>query len=227
MARLGRSYSNRPIIRAAPLASGPSGSIAGAWQEAAASWAVVAVGITALSAAWVEAPSAFAVVAEGTDLTPIIVKIAPFFSTDTITTPGYRLYHYAAGALTADGAHQTSGIDAVPNITNGYSVALNVVKMTLDADGGYRGVIVWDSGGGSPFYVQDEVYVPPPEIDMAQTVPTSNAAQSVGDALNAARAQGFGKWALSGTTLTLYAANGSTVVRTFTLDSSSAPTSRT
>jgi hypothetical protein len=64
-------------------------------------------------------------------------------------------------------------------------------------------------------------------LNLAQAIPTSNAAQTVGDALNAARAQGFGKWTLSGTTLTLYAGDGTTVVRTFTLDSSSSPTQRT
>lgn len=66
----------------------------------------------------------------------------------------------------------------------------------------------------------------PQTINMTTAVPTSNTAQTVGDALNAARAQGFGKWGLVGTTLTLYAADNVTVVRTFTLDSSSSPTSR-
>ncbi len=64
-------------------------------------------------------------------------------------------------------------------------------------------------------------------IDLTQAVPTSNTAQTVGDALNAARADGFGKWVLSGTTLTLYANDGTTAVRTFTLDSSTNPASRT
>lgn len=64
-------------------------------------------------------------------------------------------------------------------------------------------------------------------IDLATAVPTSNTAHTVGDCLNAARAQGFGKWTLSGTTLTLFASDGSTAVRTFTLDSATAPTSRT
>lgn len=63
-------------------------------------------------------------------------------------------------------------------------------------------------------------------LNLTQTIPTSNTAQTVGDALNAARAQGFGKWVLSGTTLTLYAADGATSVRTFTLDSGSSPTQR-
>lgn len=64
------------------------------------------------------------------------------------------------------------------------------------------------------------------DINMSQSVPTTNNPQSVGDALNAARAQGFGKWVLQGTTLTLYAANGTTIVRTFTLDNADRPTSR-
>jgi hypothetical protein len=63
-------------------------------------------------------------------------------------------------------------------------------------------------------------------LNLTQTIPTSNTAQTVGDALNAARAQGFGKWFLSGTTLTIYAPDGTTPVRTFTLDSASAPTQR-
>lgn len=65
-------------------------------------------------------------------------------------------------------------------------------------------------------------------LNLAQAVPNSASAspQTVGDALLAARAQGFGKWALSGTTLSLYASDGTTVVRTFTLDSASAPTTR-
>lgn len=64
-------------------------------------------------------------------------------------------------------------------------------------------------------------------LEFTQAIPTTNTAQTVGDALNAARAQGFGRWVKSGTTLTLYAANGTTVVRTFTLNDTDAPTSRT
>jgi len=46
-------------------------------------------------------------------------------------------------------------------------------------------------------------------------------------AAKAAWAQGFGRWVLSGTTLTLYGPDGSTPVRTFTLDDADSPTSRT
>jgi len=66
----------------------------------------------------------------------------------------------------------------------------------------------------------------PLAIDMTQPVPTSNTAQTVGDALNAARAQGFGKWTINGNTLSLYAPDGSTVIKSFTLDSAKFPSQR-
>lgn len=68
--------------------------------------------------------------------------------------------------------------------------------------------------------------VAPVHLDMNQAVPTTNAAHCVGDALNAARAQGFGKWMLQGGTLTIYAADGVTAVKTFTLNPATNPTSR-
>lgn len=65
-------------------------------------------------------------------------------------------------------------------------------------------------------------------LDLAQVIPTSNTVQTTGDALNAARAQGFGNWTLdpNAKTLTLFAPDGITVVRTFHLDSGSAPLTR-
>ena len=64
------------------------------------------------------------------------------------------------------------------------------------------------------------------QLDLTQAVPTSNTASTIGDCLNAARAQGFGKWTVTGTTLRLYAPDGTTVVRTFTLDSETSPSQR-
>jgi hypothetical protein len=63
-------------------------------------------------------------------------------------------------------------------------------------------------------------------IDFTQTFPNSNNPQTVGDALNAARSSGFGKWVLNDKTLTLYGADNTTVVKTFTLNSSTFPTER-
>ena len=66
----------------------------------------------------------------------------------------------------------------------------------------------------------------PVHIDLTQTVPYSNAVQTIGDALNAARSSGFGKWTLNDKTLTLYGGDNTTVVKTFTLNSSTYPTER-
>ncbi len=63
-------------------------------------------------------------------------------------------------------------------------------------------------------------------LDLTQAVPTSNTPQTMGDALNAARVQGFGKWVRSGTTLTLFAPDGVTPAHVFTLDDPITPTQR-
>lgn len=63
-------------------------------------------------------------------------------------------------------------------------------------------------------------------LDFTQTFPNSNVAQSIGDALNAARSSGFGRWTLNDRTLSLYGADNTTIVKTFTLNSSTFPTER-
>ena len=66
----------------------------------------------------------------------------------------------------------------------------------------------------------------PQNIDLTQTFSASNVAQTVGDALNAARSSGFGRWTLNDRTLSLYGADNTTIVKTFTLNSSTFPTER-
>jgi hypothetical protein len=68
------------------------------------------------------------------------------------------------------------------------------------------------------------------QLDLTQQIPTSNTAQTVGDALNAARAVGFGKavWnpLANPPTVTIYAADDTTVIRTFVLDDAFHPRER-
>jgi len=66
----------------------------------------------------------------------------------------------------------------------------------------------------------------PVSVDLGQAVPLSNEANSVGDCLNAARAQGFGRWEKIGPALRLFGPDGTTVVRTFTLDDATNPSAR-
>jgi hypothetical protein len=51
--------------------------------------------------------------------------------------------------------------------------------------------------------------------------------KTVSQVLQAMWAQAAGKWAIVGTTLTLYAPDGTTAIAAFTLDSATLPTSRT
>jgi hypothetical protein len=64
------------------------------------------------------------------------------------------------------------------------------------------------------------------QFDLSQNVPLVNTAHSIGDALNAARAQGFGKWQIVDNTMNIYAEDGITLVKSFNLDSGSYPTQR-
>jgi hypothetical protein len=62
-------------------------------------------------------------------------------------------------------------------------------------------------------------------LDLTQALSLSQTGDTVGGALLAARAQGFGKWVITGTvgtagaTLKLYAADGVTILRTFDMSS--------
>lgn len=123
----------------------------------------------------------------------------------------------------------TGRYEATFTISNTYAAG-DTVQVSISATvGGVAGKAVLDSfvlDGKRISDLHDIAAGTQMAFDMTQAVPTSNTAQTVGDALNAARAQGFGKWVLSGTTLTLYASDGTTVVRAFTLDSSTSPTQR-
>lgn len=60
-------------------------------------------------------------------------------------------------------------------------------------------------------------------IDQTQALNETATGATIAAALNAARAQGLGKWVISGDTLTIYASNNTTVVKTFTLTPSGGP----
>ena len=65
-------------------------------------------------------------------------------------------------------------------------------------------------------------------LDITQSVPLSNTAQTVGDALNAARAEGFGNWSIDvpTMTITLFGADGTTPVHSLVWNDANDPTSR-
>jgi hypothetical protein len=149
---------------------------------------------------------------------PTVAQIASAVWTDVASTdfgvtgsPGAKLFSIAGSGSTVDpwsvalpGSYATG--------TAGYIVGHNI-----DAQVSTRSTYA-----GGPV----QSVVAPVEIDLTEAVPFTNAPNSVGDCLNAARAQGFGKWILSGTTLQLFAPDGVTIVRTFQLDNPDGPTQR-
>jgi hypothetical protein len=126
-----------------------------------------------------------------------------------------------------DGVH--FGLTALPNAaanaSNGLITAgTGTNQITLSSGNVTAASVTGNVGGnvvGSVASVTAAV-----TVDMTQAVATSNTANTHGDCLNAARAGAFGKWTLSGTTYNLYAPDNSTVVKSFTLNSATTPTSR-
>ena len=123
----------------------------------------------------------------------------------------------------------SSGGFICPDSTNAPGVyELGIPNAALSNSGGATQVIISLWGAINMAYTEILITFGSSvvQLDMTQSVPTSNTSQTVGDALNAARAQGFGKWVITGTSLFLYAPDGTTVLRTFTLDSATTPTQR-
>jgi hypothetical protein len=61
------------------------------------------------------------------------------------------------------------------------------------------------------------------DANFARALPASPSVGTAGEALIAARAQAFGRWVIAGNTLTLYAPNGTTVLKTFALAPAGGP----
>ena len=134
------------------------------------------------------------------------------FATGLVGTIGYTLWSSAVPPVII-AARTTAGIGEIG--------ATTIYQSNVTHPDNFDGSLVWDD---TVNFANETVN--PTLLDLTQPVPTTNTAQTLGDAMNAARAQGFGKWTLVGTALTMYAADGTTVVRTFTLDSATVPTSR-
>jgi hypothetical protein len=137
---------------------------------------------------------------------------------------GSSLQNITLASQTTGGAYVSGGfVEIDPNLLPGF-YRFDIPNAALVT--GTSSVSLVFKGAGQSYSNLIEIDLLPVALDMAQPVPTSNTAQTVGDALNAARAQGFGKWAINGTTLSLYAPDNTTVVKSFTLDSAKFPSQR-
>jgi hypothetical protein len=142
----------------------------------------------------------------------------------TITFPTTDV---AGNTIPDDGRYQFTGVEIAEGTTGGGQLIVvttrttnprqyNVVPATMP--------VVCDNT--SKYILRGSTLA---ELDLNQPVPLTNTAHTMGDALNAARAQGFGKWTwpTGSTTVTLYAADGITAVHTFAVDSATTPRNRT
>lgn len=87
-----------------------------------------------------------------------ILLRAPYLSTDTLGTKTVQLFHIVAGVLTAATAEITTGFTAIPNISNGWWVLVEVAPN--GANGEFSGIAVFSNINGSS-KAAIEAYSPP------------------------------------------------------------------
>jgi len=119
-----------------------------------------------------------------------------------LTDNGDGTYSYDWNQATADGSAERTYV-AVYEVPSG----------------DYQGMS-WD------VYVCSYEYADPAERDLADYEATAKSGTKLGEMLAAARAAVAGRLAISGTTVTLYEVDGTTVAFTHTLDDENTPTER-
>lgn len=134
------------------------------------------------------------------------------------------------------GVHDGAGLDlsaAANNIGTGTPVTLAATQ-TFNNTGTWTGNLTGSVGsvtgavGSVTGNVGGNVVGSVGSLTLTQAIGSAPwNTTTLGDTLKAAWSQGVGKWAVTGTTLNIYAPDGTTVLKAFTLDSSTAPTSRT
>jgi hypothetical protein len=114
--------------------------------------------------------------------------------------------------------------------TAGKSIRVVVVSQTSPKPVEDQFFVIETFGNASAMYPQD-FSTGVVNVNLSQVVPFSDVSasttQTIGDCLSGARADAFGKWVFTGTTETIYGPDGTTVIRTFTLNDPTNPTQRT
>ena len=134
---------------------------------------------------------------------------APPFSHDPVS--------YTAGTLPAGLSFNTSTglISGTPTSAGSASVTFTATNGTGTGTTTATLVIAAQPSSGTS------------QLDLTQVLGSGVwAGANIGDALKAAWIQGKGRWVISGTSLILYAPDGITIEKSFTLDSASSPTQR-
>jgi hypothetical protein len=136
------------------------------------------------------------------------IRVPSVTLADTLTT-------YTGNTVQTGDAYARLGAPA------GASIAADIAEVEAETDDIAAVKAKTDNLPASPAAVGSAM-----TVDMTQAISGTQTNGTVGAALLGLEAQAVGKWTIVGTTLTLYRRDGTTVVRSFTLDSATAPTSR-
>ena len=134
-------------------------------------------------------------------------------------------------AFTLPFSHDPTGY-AATNLPPGLSLnaSTGLISGAPSSSGSYVATLSATNAAGSGTTQATFVISAAPtssQLDLSQALGAGAwASATVGDALKAAWIQGKGRWVVFGTSLTLYAPDGVTVEKSFTLDSASSPTQR-
>jgi hypothetical protein len=126
---------------------------------------------------------------------------------------------------TTSGSWASGGFVEVDSVTMPGLYRLDVPNAIFASGVNSAAIEIFNSNTNDRFVVTYH-FTQEMQLDLAQPIPNSTNVGSIGEALNAMRAQGFGKWAFDGTNLSMYAADNVTILKTLTFNSVSNPTMR-
>lgn len=134
-----------------------------------------------------------------------------------------------AGAANAPGINALGGVNGAGMVLSSGGGDAQGLLLAGSGSGhdleltGSHSILGYIAGNASPTFIGPGI-----QLDPAQAIDTSNTANTVGDCLNAARADGFGPWALNASTRhwQIFAGDGTTVVHEFIVDSVTEPLTR-
>lgn len=145
------------------------------------------------------------------------------FKTTAATTGSGQLTHRQALNNTHDTGIWTANLTTLTGFTRGNIYFMEVYHASAFPTSQEREFQFGEGEGDFTVNTAGET-----SQNMGQLVGSiGNASGTVGHAMRAAIAQGFGQWSIVGDKLNIKSPDGSVTLRVFTLDDTSAPTSRT
>ncbi len=139
--------------------------------------------------------------------------------------PGINNTQITLASQTVNGSYVSGGFVEVDPINMPGLYRFDVPDVVL-ASGATTSVLQIINQSNNDKAIISYKFQDPINLNLTQSVPLNNTDQTVGDALNSARAYGFGKWAINGNLLEYYTPDNLTIMKSLTLDNSNYPRSR-